>query len=805
MKQMFKMASTVKFLLLTGILFASLSMTAQTSLVDRLYDMQQNPRLKEKVYVHTNKTSYFPDDIIWFKAYVGDSLNYPSAGTKILEVRLFDVNGNQLFAKNISIVEGTGLGQIELNDAVAPGTYYLQARTNYMRNFGEDQHYLQKITILGQETSVPAWDGQIKYDVQLLPESGNLIEDVENILGIKVMLDGKGVDFQGTIFNHKGDTITMFQSEHEGMGKCRFHYKKGETYRTKIKIQDTLIEQNVPGALPKGVSLSLGKSDEEYLKIRLKTNEATLNDQRRSNYTILCRQDRQLFQLASVVRLNSTNGLLKINKDIFLGGVHTITLFANDRPIAERKFYIETNRKKSFVSLEASKIDGDSITYRLLPKGKKKNLDVDLSVSILHKNSKVVHLKNTIESAFLLDPYVSGYVNNPAYYFDTKNEKRKEHLDLLLLTQGWTQYTLDELIQEINPDEKYQFEKGFELKGALQEEAEFDNLLLLPNDLRIINQVALKGQSNFVFQNLNIFKGDTVKVAYQDELGKLIKPSTIAYDTTYNKNSATLLVPDRFENYTVKKNPTLVLEETQPYGGKQTNNNTPFRNLDGTIDLEEVIVTDRKLSERYVKRRKTIEKYRPLVSDIGKYYDIPFPEVFKNSDMGLMDLLAQQGFSVRTRDDGQSYLGGYRKIAPLFINGSPIRPEELPTLQLPLSDIENIMVNNLGFKARANASIMIFQVFTSAAYRQNKNIPFDQFVIKNGFDRAKKYYTPRYTFEESRPLDVLEVDWKPQLKTDEKGDISFKIAKDNKINGLLFVIQGFSNEGHLISETILED
>ncbi len=647
--------------------------------------------------------------------------------------------------------------------------------------------------------------------MQLLPESGNLIEDVENILGIKAMLDSRGVDFQGTIFNNKGDTITTFQSEHEGLSSCKFFYIKGESYKAKIQLQDTLLEQDVPTALAKGVSLSIDNSDEEYLKISLKTNEATINNQVYSNYTLLYHQNRQLFQLISVARLDSINGLLETNKNIFLDGVHTITLFADDQPIAERKFYIETNRKKSFVSLEKSKIDSDSITYRLLSKGKKKNLDVDLSVSILQKNSKAVNLKNTIKSAFLLSPHVRGNIENPAYYFDTENEKRKEHLDLLLLTQGWAQYTLDELIQEINPAEKYKFEDGFELKGALQEEAKYKNLALIPDDLRIIDIVALKGQSKFVFQNLNIFKGDTVRVAYQNLLGKVIKPSKIEYDTTYNKNSSKLLIPGRFENLTGKKKTTNVFEKTKKYGVVVWDNGDQPRNLDGTIDLDEVIVAEKKRSERYLQRRKTIEKYKPVVSDIGKYYDMPIPEESNNSNISLLGFLARQGFLLRTYKNGQYYLAGDGStarrliVAPLFINGRLIRPEELPTLQLQIKDIENIMVNNLGYKVTGPGTgirISIFQVFTSDAFGQNKNDLFDKFVIVNGFDRAKKYYTPMYIFDQPRPIDLLEVDWKPHLKTDKKGEISFKIAKDDKANGLLFVIQGFSNEGHLVSKTI---
>ena len=798
----------MKFFLRFILVFSCTFSVAQSSLIERLHLMQKNPRLKEKVYVHTNKTSYFPDDIIWFKAYVGDSTNLPSVQTQILEVRLFDGEGTQLFDRTVAITGGTGSGQIELNDAIAPGIYYLQARTNYMRNFGEEYQYLQEITILGKIPPNISVEEHEKYDVQLLPESGNLIEDSENNLGIKAMLNSRSIDFQGVIINEKGETITTFQSEHEGMGRCSFLYKKGETYRAKIKVQDTLIEKIVPAALTKGVSLSVDNSDEDNLKVYLKTNEATFYNQVYSNYTLLYHQDRQLFELVSVARLDSLTGLVETKKDIFLDGVHTVTLFADDRPIAQRKFYIETDQKKSFVSLEKSKIDSDSITYRLLSKGKKKNLDVDLSVSILQKNSEAVNVKNTISSAFLLTPYVRGYIENPAYYFDTENKKRKEHLDLLLLTQGWTGYTLNEVIEAISPIEKYTFETGFELKGEIKDEIKRKKLVLIPENFNIIDKVNLQGRPEFVFQNLSVFKGDTVRVAYQSWLGKIIKPSKIEYDTIHRKKVAELNIPKALKIPTVEKNAANDFDKTKKNGatvtGTDTDTDTQLRNLDGTIDLDEVIVTERKRSEKYLERRKLIKKYEPLVSGIGKYYDLPVSKVSSNYNITLLDFLALQGFQLWTRDNIQYFLinpatlNFFRgpQLGFLYIDGRPVAPEQLASVQLKKKDIENIMVSN-----EINP-VTIFQVFTSDSYSKGTTVLFDRFVIKNGFDRAKKYYTPLYVFERSRPTNLLEVDWKPNLKTDKKDEVTFKIVKDDKVNSLLFYIQGFSNEGHLISKAI---
>ncbi|MFD0799252.1 hypothetical protein ACFQZJ_17405 [Maribacter chungangensis] len=780
---------------------------AQSSLIDQLHTMQVNPRLKEKVFVHTNKTAYFPDDVIWFKAYVGDSLNQPSVATKILEVNLFDNNGTQIFSKKVAITDGSGHGQIELNDAIAPGIYYLQARTNYMRNYGEEHKYLQEITVLGKALPKKTNEKRNIYDLQLLPESGNLLENIENTVGIKVMVNGKNAEFDGVIVNEKGELVTSFKGEHEGMGKCRFYYKNGETYRAQINIKDTLITQAIPTGLKKGVSLSVDNSDEDNLKVYLKTNEATFYDQIYSNYTLLYHQDRQLFELVSVARLDSLTGLIETKKNIFLDGVHTVTLFADDQPIAQRKFFIETGRKQTFVTVEQSEVTNDSITYLLSSKEKKQTLNLDLSIAVLHENSEVATYKNTIKSAFMLSPHVKGYINKPAYYFNTKNKKRKEHLDLLLLTQGWTRYSLKEMIEEINPTQKYAFETGFELKGEIKEDTKHKKLVLIPKGLRIMDKASLKDSFKFVFQNLNVTKGDTVRVAYQNWLGKIIKPEKIAYDTVAVKNTSNLSITLPFTRTNAVMNQTIGLDKSKNDGTTLKNGDDTIKSIEGTIDLDEVTVTERKRSEQYLARRKVIQKYEPVVSDIGKYYDLPIPEAASKYNTSLMEFIGSQGYRPRTDNNVQYFLVGYDGMASLYINGKPVAPEQLPSIQLQINDIENVMTHStviLRPKGRRE-KLTFFQVFTKDAFGEETTTLFDKFIIKNGFDRAKNYYKPLYVLERSRPSTLTEVDWKPNLKTNNKGEATFKISKDYHLKNLSFHIQGFSDNGHLISKTITID
>ncbi|MGI9552441.1 MAG: hypothetical protein ACR2MT_14665, partial [Aurantibacter sp.] len=231
-------------------------------------------------------------------------------------------------------------------------------------------------------------------------------------------------------------------------------------------------------------------------------------------------------------------------------------------------------------------------------------------------------------------------------------------------------------------------------------------------------------------------------------------------------------------------------------------NDTPLRNLDGTIGLDEVIVTDKKLSQRMIERRKLIEKYKPMVFDIGRYYNLPVPENFKEHDL-MSFLKTTEGMQLIDFQGPGSHLEtAAKKKAFLFIDGRRIESAELPTLFLSMKDVENVMVVDNILRPFSVERITIIRVFTSDSFGQNKNELFDKFVIVNGFNRAKKYYSPRYIFDQSRPIDLLEIDWKPKIKTNENGEAFFKISTEKKQNEYLFSIQGFTNEGLLISEIL---
>ena len=103
------------------------------------YNTVFNP---EKIFVQTDKPSYFKDDTLWFKSYVLDASTLAATSKSgIMYIEIDDENNRVITRNMVSLIAGMGWGNIPLAEKKFPeGNYILRAYTNWMRNF--DEHYV---------------------------------------------------------------------------------------------------------------------------------------------------------------------------------------------------------------------------------------------------------------------------------------------------------------------------------------------------------------------------------------------------------------------------------------------------------------------------------------------------------------------------------------------------------------------------------------------------------------------------------------------------------------------------------------
>ena len=97
---------------------------------------------QEKVFVHTDNTSYHLGDTIWFAAYTRNTAtDRPSNISRVLYAELWNHDGYLVERKLVEMKDGRGHNFFELPDTLYAGYFELRAYTRWQLNWGQTEHY----------------------------------------------------------------------------------------------------------------------------------------------------------------------------------------------------------------------------------------------------------------------------------------------------------------------------------------------------------------------------------------------------------------------------------------------------------------------------------------------------------------------------------------------------------------------------------------------------------------------------------------------------------------------------------------
>jgi len=317
-------------------------------------------------------------------------------------------------------------------------------------------------------------------DLQFMPEGGSLVAGIPTKVGFKAIgEDGKGANIRGKIYNSKQEEVATFSSLHKGMGNFALTPKPGETYTAKIalpngqsktyplpqvKASGTVLNINNQKVSPTGGDLE-GAYDADSLTIHLTT---TPDQQAGTHY--LVGQARGVICYASSVKFGVDNEkVLSISKNLFPTGITRFSLLNQQgQPLNERIVYIDHNDNLR-ISIKPNKqtyIPRDSVALNIKVTDKAgKPIQGSFSVAVTDNDQVITDSlgNNSLVTSLLLTADLKGTVEAPQYYLQNKN---KQALDNLMLTQGWIGY---EWAQVTAPHKQPQFaaEPEFQIKGEV--------------------------------------------------------------------------------------------------------------------------------------------------------------------------------------------------------------------------------------------------------------------------------------------------------------------------------------------------
>jgi len=463
--------SQLSILLVAGLALQALGQGVAD--IGQSYKQYASQTLQENIYAHTDKTWYFTGELLWFKLYVVDAnTRQPLTVSKVAYVDVLDDANTPVLQTKIALKNGLGNGSLYLPVTLANGNYKLRAYTNWMKNFGPDVFFEKQLSIINPFKSPQTVAAAVKVDqdIQFFPEGGQLINGLPATVGFKAVdATGNSTTVNGVVINQRNDTVAHFRSGLYGMGRFDFTPVAGNTYKAVMRTAgNNALIKALPVAKTSGYSMHLvtkgrqvkvfvyssgiGQNSEVYLLVHCGTTVS----------------------LAQLIKIKDNVGTVTIDKVSLGEGINHFTLFnASRQPVCERLCF----KRPKLLSIHAvaqahyqrrSKVDIDIITKSDAGVAQKSNL----SLAVYRLDSLNNYNDEDIASYLWLCADVKGRIEHPGYYLTHTDEDADNALDNLLLTQGWSRFKWDDVLNSRPAAFKYLPEyNGHIISGKLTDAA----------------------------------------------------------------------------------------------------------------------------------------------------------------------------------------------------------------------------------------------------------------------------------------------------------------------------------------------
>ncbi len=652
--------------------------------------------------------------------------------------------------------------------------------------------------------------------IQFFPEGGELVSGLESVLGFKAIdYAGKGKAVSGTIIDENGQIISVFKSNHLGMGKVQFTPQPHKQYYgTIIGNQEKVIKYALPKASPFGMVLSVTE-DDKFINI-LVTGNNFIDDE---SISIRARH-RGLTDYYSIIKTKGNTVYKQFEKTQFPEGIIEFTIFnSNQVPVCERLFFNRNKKQQLNILVKPNrrvygqrdqiKLDIDIKDFNEEP------INTNASVLVINKEplGDLQELRQNIRSYFLLSSDIKGDIEDSGYYF--RDESKPEDLNVLLLTQGWRKYHYKSPKGIfINEPEKAITVTGRvgEVINAKKPSKQSVELTMMTFGKDSANGFYTKlvdstGVFNFVLpdvyeDNLEIvIQSKNKKGNKKDFTVKLDKKTTP--EVQYNTQKKIQIVDTIIDAYLqkVKENENVV---------------EAFRLSEGTIELDEVLLSGYKLTPE---REKMMELHGPpdfviedkeLQSKIKKWsYGLYSILLFNYPEELSVSRVGSNGGFLYANVHGADY-------TYYIIDGIPVHQDNYSLLgSLPTEEIKSVEI----LKNPKNKN----KYFYDVGRHPNESKGFDAFISiytyagkglfgvqkthgisKNTipvFSTPREFYAPTYenlTSQDWKTPDLRSlVYWNANLQTDIDGKAMVEFYNADDIGDMLIVIEAISPNGEI--------
>lgn len=784
-----------------------------SSIIDNFEDYTDLTR--EQVYLHFNKSTYIVGEMLGFNAYVfikeGKQL---SENTTNLYCQIVDSNDKVIKEKLLLVTSGVSRGEFEIDSLFATGEYRLKAYTNWMRNFTKEHNYfLENFKVINPLTNKDDKPQAVSdaIDVQFLPESGHLLVETDNVVGIiaKDQLGNGVANLRLKLYDSNTTEIGEVTLNQFGIGNFVLTPKQGEVYTARYSYNEKSKEQQLPKAEDNGIILSIKElSRRKEIAISIKTNDNTLERVKQKTYTLSIHNGSEIKELAFAFSDTKERSQV-IKSDQLFPGINIFTVFdSEDRPIAERMYFNYEGLNLAPQDYTISNIrKNDSITIKVAMPNVKLDQFQNISVSVLPSETKSYEHHQNIISILYLQPYLREAVEQADYYFRDITAAKKYELDNLLLTLGWSSYDWGTIFNA-SPEPYYDFEVGINYT-INRNDTKTKNYIIYPNINSNSEILTLEeGQRSFEKRGFFPLDDETIKVgeSKNGEVGAAnlslqyslldIKPFTTGYIPQ------SVLIGDQSSNTAIETLKTFegeTLDEVKVIAKRGYTRIEKLRNrsLGNITEFDDELFKQYKTLAQFLSSKGFIVEETPEVNEDGVYSVFRIYNRQRRSFAGLTYEI--NGVIYRNPGNGlespRIYLDGVLLEDLDFLNG------------FSMETVDYVEVNKGGIGEGFRGAFGTIRIVTDPEKRlltQKPRTSYSEYKIPLTFTTPQRFYVPKYRSFESRFFNEYGViDWFPNVQVDNNGYLTLKVLDTG--TPITLFIEGVVNSEQLVSDHILVD
>lgn len=732
---------------------------------------------RESIHLQFNKNTYLTNEDIWFSGYVFHrKKKLPFFSTTNLYAMLFDEEGNKISDQLLFSNSGSFSGKFNLKEEFKSGKYYIQVYTNWMNNFKEDESSIFEISVINASeksilnTNKPDLS---KVNVAFFPEGGNIIQEAENSVGIKITdCNGNPLPLSEIEIIDQNKTVQKVILDKFGFGK--FQFKANTRPFVSFILNGEKIEKPFPKFEENGIAIEINNyaiKDKTIAKVRTNRNSIALL--RTKKLFLLVHQDNSYNIFDITFNDDSLEQKLIFSNDNLFEGVNTIRIIdSENRQYAERyifkypKDFTNFDLKKSSKSKDSIHFDG---TLNLS--------STAISISVIPENAVQLNASPNIFSSFLIAPYIGNNKIDASYYFENVSKAKQYALDLYLLNQNSSKYKWSDIIST-PPKSDYPFDFGIDVKGTVNQiitDRTKVKTRIYSLKADIDEQSDINEKNEFLFKNLILADSTSVNFSLIDEKNKAI-PLNLYPQILNNKRRFIKPFYAPTKNCAVEEKINFDLPE--------------FAAGSITINTVEISVKKDKLKQASLLENSGLRGHKVDErdnTDVLNYIRLAGFEVHNHIFENEIHVYAR---SVAT-------FNGQKKSPLLYIDGM-LQSDFDILANMRMNEIDEIYTNPSMTSAASILNQGIIKIYRRPENRNRKN-PTRSFEIKNGFAKSEKFKLKDYSSTSDVGFQNFgQIGWLPLIRADF-GEFSFKIP-DLKQKKVKIKIEGFSSDGKLISE-----